>query len=307
MGNTPPVSDERISKVQDQLNLTPSDIAGFWKVFRKFDREHAGVITMDIFFQDICLEERTLFGDAIFDLIDTEDTNVIEFGEFVQGVCTFAMFQPVDILRFSFFIFDKDKNGYIDKDELELFVNTLHNGGVAGNIMAALHSIDFNGDGKFDFKEFQALHAKYPTVLYPAFRLQTQMQMYVMGTSWWDRKKNKIAMEKEAEMLILEKQGKMQVLKMSQDRRRAIRTQMGALNFYFPRGKMVAKKSFLERQSPLPTFVIVKGAVELKFPEVVVLPGDEVFLREAKEHANEKEEAAAFDPNQRTGKSALSA
>jgi len=28
------------------------------------------------------------------------------------------MFQVVDVLRFSFFIFDKDKNGYIDKDEL---------------------------------------------------------------------------------------------------------------------------------------------------------------------------------------------
>jgi len=54
---------------------------------------------------------RNLFGDAIFDLIDTEDTANIEFGEFVQGVCTFAMFQVVDVLRFSFFIFDKDKNG----------------------------------------------------------------------------------------------------------------------------------------------------------------------------------------------------
>ena len=58
------------------------------------------------------------------------------------------MFTVADVLRFSFFIFDKDKNGYIDKDELELFVNTLHQGGMGGNVMQALKAIDFNGDGK---------------------------------------------------------------------------------------------------------------------------------------------------------------
>ena len=84
------------------------------------------------------------------------------------------MFQTADILRFSFFIFDKDKNGFIDKDELDLFVNTLHSGGVQGNVMHALQSLDFNGDGKFDFQEFEALNEKFPTVLYPAFRLQVR-------------------------------------------------------------------------------------------------------------------------------------
>ena len=150
----PPVADERIQKVTELLLLKKRDIAGFWKIFRQFDRDRVGIIPIETFFSEICKQERNLFGEAIFDLIDTEDTANIEFGEFVQGVCTFAMFQVVDVLRFSFFIFDKDKNGYIDRDELELFVNTLHANGVQGNVMHALQSVDFNGDGKFDFGEF---------------------------------------------------------------------------------------------------------------------------------------------------------
>jgi len=61
--------------------MTKADIAGFWKVFRKFDKDREGTISMETFFRDICKEERNLFGDAIFELIDTEDTAVIEFGE----------------------------------------------------------------------------------------------------------------------------------------------------------------------------------------------------------------------------------
>lgn len=160
MGNKPPVSDERIQRVQERMRLSNKDIAGFWNVFRRWDKDREGVISMEVFFREICKEERTLFGDAIFELIDSEDTACIEFGEFVQAVCTFAMFQVKDVLRFSFFIFDKDKNGYIDKDELELFVRTLHSGGMKGNVMQALHAIDFNGDGKFDFLEFNALHER---------------------------------------------------------------------------------------------------------------------------------------------------
>ena len=145
MGNTVPIGDERVERCTELLQLTKRDIASFWKIFQTYDREREGTISVDCFFSDICKEKRTLFGDAIWDLIDTEDTDTIEFGEFVQGVCTFAMFETADVLRFSFFIFDKDKNGYIDKDELELFVATLHTNGVGANIKQALHSVDFNG------------------------------------------------------------------------------------------------------------------------------------------------------------------
>ena len=70
----PPVSDEGVQKVTDLMLLKKKDIAAFWKTFRKFDRERVGIIPLETFFSEICKSERNLFGDAIFDLIDTEDT-----------------------------------------------------------------------------------------------------------------------------------------------------------------------------------------------------------------------------------------
>ena len=79
-----------------------------------------------------------MFGDAIFDLIDTEDTEKIEFGEFVQAVSTFCMFEPPEVLKFVFYIFDKDKNGYIGQDELGNFIEQLHQEKIQGNLEKAL-------------------------------------------------------------------------------------------------------------------------------------------------------------------------
>mmetsp|Transcript_23322 Transcript_23322/g.43830 ORF Transcript_23322/g.43830 Transcript_23322/m.43830 type:complete len:296 (-) Transcript_23322:56-943(-) len=278
MGNAPPVADERIQKTQERMQLTKRDIAGFWKVFRKFDREHEGTITMETFFIDICQEERNLFGDAIFDLIDTEDTACIEFGEFVQGVCTFAMFTVTDVLRFSFFIFDKDKNGYIDKDELDLFVNTLHTGGMGANIMQALKAIDFNGDGKFDFMEFSALHEKFPTVLYPAFRLQQQMCSNIMGAQWWHRKKAFMQNAKEDELRELEKQRRIEEKRAHKARNQQIRAEMGLGNYYSFAKKNRMKRDYLERMQPLAeVYLDADNQVQIKYPDPIKKMGDEQF------------------------------
>ncbi len=293
MGNTPPIADERVQKTQDLLKLSKRDIKGFWDVFRRYDREREGVISMDIFFTDICGEPRTLFGDAIFDLIDTEDTQTIEFGEFVQGVCTFAMFQIVDVLRFSFFIFDKDKNGYIDKDELELFVSTLHQGGMGGNVVHALHQIDFNGDGKFDFLEFSALHEKFPTVLYPAFRLQQQMCANVMGNSWWERKKNQLQNDKDAINKEREKKRRIHEKMLYRQRDRDIREKMGLVK-YFKGGPY---RDYLRRMNPYPQVIVDKdGELQVRYPDPIKKAGDEHWAAlEAKEDEDDEND----DPNTR--------
>jgi Ca2+-binding EF-hand superfamily protein len=297
MGNSVPVGDERIERMTELLNLSKSDIAGFWKVFQKFDREREGVISMDVFFSDICQEKRNLFGDAIFELIDTEDTNTIEFGEFVQGVCTFAMFQVPDVLRFSFFIFDKDKNGYIDKDELELFVSTLHAGGVAGNIMHALHSLDFNGDGKFDFMEFSAMHEKFPTVLYPAFRLQQQMCANILGAQWWKKKQAMLQGIKEDENRKLEKERKAEWTRAMKSRKMHIRAELGVVNYYRgffqPDSFIGRKRDYLERMNPEPLVLINKSKeIVVQNQEPIKKVGDEQYV------AKDDEDN---DPNRRAG------
>ena len=218
----------------------------------------------------------------------------------MQGVCTFAMFQTADVLRFSFFIFDKDKNGYIDKDELELFVSTLHTGGITGNIEHALHSIDFNGDGKFDFLEFSALHEKFPTVLYPAFRLQQQMCANVLGAGWWRKKKDMLQNILEDANKKIEKERKKMEKNTLATRTSTIRSEMGLANYYkanyFPKSKSGRMRDYLERMNPEPEVYITKDKeIMIRYPELIKKMGDEQFLVE------EEEEGTSNDPNRRAG------
>ena len=97
-----------------------------------------------------------------FDLIDTDDPERVEFGEFVQAICTYCLFETREVLqcecgstlyysaaesngalpltcvadspmKVCFFIYDRDKNGYVAQDELQFFISALHNGKIAGN------------------------------------------------------------------------------------------------------------------------------------------------------------------------------
>ena len=42
----------------------------------------------------------------------------MSFSEFVQALGTYCMFDTAGVLKFCFYIFDKDKNGSIERDEL---------------------------------------------------------------------------------------------------------------------------------------------------------------------------------------------
>lgn len=49
--------------------VTKTDIAGFWKVFRTYDDDRKGVITLKDFFDKIIHENRNILGNAIFELV----------------------------------------------------------------------------------------------------------------------------------------------------------------------------------------------------------------------------------------------
>jgi hypothetical protein len=59
----------------------------------------------------------------------------------------------------------------------------------------ALKTFDFNGDGKIDFAEFKQLNAQFPSLLYPAFRIQQNMKIFTLGEKWWERKVDELVAE----------------------------------------------------------------------------------------------------------------
>ena len=46
---------------------------------------------------------------------DTDDPDRVEFGEFLQAIVTYCLFETMEILKMCFFIYDRDKNGYVEQ------------------------------------------------------------------------------------------------------------------------------------------------------------------------------------------------
>jgi hypothetical protein len=93
-------------------------------------------------------------------------------------------------------VFDDDKNGTIEGQELNHLLDIMHEGEETSNMRQALKAFDFNGDGRIDFAEFKQLHTQFPSLLYPAFRIQQNMRIHTMGESWWNRKISDLLAEK---------------------------------------------------------------------------------------------------------------
>ena len=71
----------------------------------------------------------------------------IDFGQFVLMMVTYALFETVEILKFCFFMFDKDKNGFIHKDEFVLFVEMINGkGGASANTVQSITQLDVDGE-----------------------------------------------------------------------------------------------------------------------------------------------------------------
>lgn len=131
-----------------------------------------------------------------------------------------------------FYIFDKDKHGFIEQDELKFLVQTLHQSDIKGNVMSAFRAVAFNEDGKFDFKEFVKLNEDFPTVLFPAFRLQQSMKINIMGEAWWDRKAE-IMVNDRADMRVAHaRRVRAEMRKRERMRQSDIRHDMGTFNYY---------------------------------------------------------------------------
>lgn len=242
MGNKLPVPDDRMQKVIDMLKMDKKSLAKLWKVFRKYDQDNGGTIDIEEFYK-LIEEERTVFGDSIFELCDIESCGALDFSDFATVLSTYCMFGRMDILKFCFFVFDKDKNGFIEQDELFALVEMLHGNNPNANCKLALDKFDTNSDGKIDFNEFTALNAKYPMLLFPAFRIQDSMMANTLGETWWKKKKvmlegersRKESMDSKLKMKELERQRK--------QNRRILKRRMGFKYylFFWRRRKVLAQ------------------------------------------------------------------
>ena len=142
--------------------LTQAQIDEFKEAFQLFDKNGDGTIQANELIEVMKSINITATTEEILDMIkdvDTDGDGNISFDEFV------VMMQKggdEDLeLREAFNVFDKDKNGEIDREELKDVLKTLT--GVShseAEIDLMIKEADTNNDGKVNFQEFKKMMGK---------------------------------------------------------------------------------------------------------------------------------------------------
>ena len=188
-------SDARIDKARARINLVDDDILVLYEVFQRYDKEGSGYMSTADYFLQLLQIKPSLFTDAMFDIIDSEFAGKITFGEFVDVTCTFATFESMEMIKYTFFILDRDKVGEVDIKEVEHFIYLMWDHEISSNLTKAIDYMRTRdaGDGRVNFKDVLAVQSKFPSIFYPAFRIQDMVIATSLGERWWEIKKLEIA------------------------------------------------------------------------------------------------------------------
>jgi len=93
MGGRPsfPVPEAELEALIEKYSLKTQHMERLYKAFQKADMDRSGAVTIDEFYEMLG-EKRTVFGNEIFELLDTDMSGGLDFTEFVNAVCVFGFF-----------------------------------------------------------------------------------------------------------------------------------------------------------------------------------------------------------------------
>ena len=152
-------------------------------------------------------DSSSAFLDHLFEVIDINQDDSLNFLEFLRMCCTFCCYTEVEMVKFAFDTFDLDGSGEIGVKELSAFIAKLESrtGDIPKTVKRVLLMFDKDADHSLGIDEFAEMNLKYPHLLWPAFRLQYRVQEVTLGLSQWklaqNRMKEKVKKEQQAKHL----------------------------------------------------------------------------------------------------------
>ncbi|XP_072256227.1 guanylyl cyclase inhibitory protein [Pyxicephalus adspersus] len=107
--------------------------------YRKFVQEcPSGLITLHEFRQFFCDftvgKESSEYAEQIFRALDTNGDGIVDFREYVTAISMLAHGTPEEKLRWSFNLYDKDKDGAITRTEMLDIMKAVYKMSVAASI-----------------------------------------------------------------------------------------------------------------------------------------------------------------------------
>ena len=172
----------------------------------------------------------------MFELLDINHAGTITFGEFIQCIVVMCLFEKDEVMKFCFYVFDKDKNGYVEKAELDTMLHVFHHVGAGeklkGNPKKARGTLKLPDDAKVEFQEVEKIAEKFPSLWYPSLRIQNNMMVHYMGEGWWIKKKRQLQDLKDLKARRKAEKALEAEAKFERLRQRKIRKKMGLMKYY---------------------------------------------------------------------------
>ena len=133
--------------------LTDDEVKKLKDAFQKIDVNGDGMLTLDELKNAISQnpEVHVMNIEQIFKTIDTDNSGVINYTEFLAASIDKRIYLQEDKLRDAFKLFDEDKSGKISKSEISKVLKFKKSG---TEMTKLFEKYDLNGDGEIDFDEF---------------------------------------------------------------------------------------------------------------------------------------------------------
>eukprot|EP00579_Thalassiosira_antarctica_P003143 CAMPEP_0201906834 /NCGR_PEP_ID=MMETSP0902-20130614/57224_1 /ASSEMBLY_ACC=CAM_ASM_000551 /TAXON_ID=420261 /ORGANISM="Thalassiosira antarctica, Strain CCMP982" /LENGTH=410 /DNA_ID=CAMNT_0048440979 /DNA_START=64 /DNA_END=1296 /DNA_ORIENTATION=- len=288
---------ERQKNKSDALSNPTNENLPITSPQRPWEEKDAARITLSIsdFFATFQLAHTPNGGflDGIFDLVGTKDLHAMTFGEFLDGVCTFGMFKLDDMVKFVFFILDKEKEGQFPRFQLLRFVESIHGKKILvfeqvilpndttssssrsnnkSNNLLRLPSAE-RRRASVDYLALKKLCIDYPTMLEPIFLLQNSIRKRIMGEVWWKRRESQIEKYFRTLDQSREKKRRREEKRLLKERKEKILTGIGWIP-YFLRSK---SRGEAEKEYPKPIVSLEEetGEVSVEWTRTDGHDGDE--------------------------------
>ncbi|KAA6384358.1 MAG: putative calcineurin B [Streblomastix strix] len=170
------IKKEEIRALQEKTHFEEQELRQIWRHFSRISasNKNDGVIDKDEFKAALGLHDNDFIVDRIFRVFDENGDGSINVQEFICGLSFFSKKATFDEkLQFAFSIYDVDRDGHIDKEELfgvlraSLFENklSLTDEQMQQAVEATFQEADINGDGLISFDEFREMVLKHPQMI----------------------------------------------------------------------------------------------------------------------------------------------
>ena len=182
----------RTKEICCQYGMEEAHFKKLWAKFVEMDVEYNGFWTMSEVYrliQEPSSSMVTPIVENFFHFADRGNDGVMGLDDFLTASCSLCALSREEILQFLFMIIDKDRTGYISKQELLEFFDFRGPDDDAPvfpqNNAAALEEYRRGNWTEMFFDEFAEMCELFPYIPFPVCHFQGMLRNHLLGNGFW--------------------------------------------------------------------------------------------------------------------------